>query len=95
MPNLGEALHKTAVNGGCPFDAVWCTGVGGGSDRPTRARLWRLQMILAVIRDNRTVLPKAACSCAVTRMNALKAEVLAEIYWRVADLRSENGSWPP
>ncbi|CAB3235600.1 unnamed protein product [Arctia plantaginis] len=64
---------------------------------PNRARLWRPQRILAVraIRGYRTVSTEAACALAGTPPWDLEAEVLAEVYRRVADCRAESGFRPP
>ncbi|CAB3247850.1 unnamed protein product [Arctia plantaginis] len=64
---------------------------------PNRARLWRPQRVLAVraIRGYRTVFTEAACALTGTPPWDLEAEVLAEVYRRVADFRAESGFRPP
>ncbi|CAB3230287.1 unnamed protein product [Arctia plantaginis] len=100
LPNLGGAsvptrrLYAGVVRSMALYGApVWVAALTA----PNRARLWRPQRILAVraIRGYRTVSTEAACALAGTPPWDLEAEVLAEVYRRVADFRAESGFRPP
>ena len=100
LPNLGGAsvatrsLFTGVVRSMALYGApVWASALTAQN----KARLWRPQRVLAVraIRGYRTVSTEAACALAGTPPWDLEAEVLAEVYRRVAEFRAESGMRPP
>ncbi|CAB3254559.1 unnamed protein product [Arctia plantaginis] len=99
LPNMGgpsvatRRLYTGVVRSMALYGApVWAAALTAQN----RVRLWRPQRVMAVraIRGYRTVSTEVACALAGTPPWDLEAEVLAEVYRRVAD-RAESGFRPP
>lgn len=100
LPNLGgpnvvcRRLYTGVVRSMALYGApVWAESLSAQN----KALLRRPQRVMAVrvIRGYRTISAEAACALAGTPPWDLEAQVLAEVYWRGADLQVESGRRPP